>query len=207
MRAGVLCIEARTHGSLEGGERVLVHHLDRLLLEGGREPVGIVRHPIEQQLRGLLRVGPGRLSSLDPAAVEIHDERPEVAARVVQLLGLLVAAGEKGLIEAHGPPGAGRDEPSQLTGDRLEARDKFPARSPADELPWLECGLKGGLQRILSPWLRSRPSCSCRHFGCLLVNVPSIVRETEVRLPAVDQRDRENRSSGAPQLSHCSASP
>jgi len=77
LRGHGLRVEAGPHGSFERDERVLVHHLDGLLLEGGRESVGIVLHAIEQQPRGLFRTGPGRLPRLDPAAIEVPDEPPD----------------------------------------------------------------------------------------------------------------------------------
>jgi hypothetical protein len=80
---------------------------------------------------------------LHPAAVEALDKHPEVAARVVNLLGLLVAAGEEGLVKANGARGVG---PLKL----LEVRDEVPAGLVLNELPRPE----GGFDRS--------PSGSCR---------------------------------------------
>lgn len=148
---GGLRVERRPHGSLERLEGVLVHHLDGIVLEGGRERVGIVLHAIEQQVSGFVRAALGRLPRLDPAAVEIRDEHPEVAARVIQLFGLLVAAAKEGLVKEHGLPGTGTDESLELPGDLFEARDELPARSPPDEPPGLERGLDRGLQWVSAP--------------------------------------------------------
>jgi hypothetical protein len=71
--------------------------------------------------------------ALIPAAVEAHDERPEVAARVVHLLRFLVATGEEGLVEGDGSLGVGVDELCELTGNAFEARDEVPAGPVRDE--------------------------------------------------------------------------
>jgi hypothetical protein len=133
-----------------------------------REAVGIAFQAIEQQPRRLLCIGSGRLPRSDPVAVKKGDEHREVAARVIEFLGLLVAAGEEGVVEARRSTGVGPEELGELTGDGFEARDELPGSAVRDEPSWLECELDRALQRVSPSWaplamLRSWTRLLCGH--------------------------------------------
>src|SRR2546426_6265269 len=166
----MLRLEAGLHLPLEGSEAVLAHHLDGIAPDAGREAVGVVLHAPEQTPGGLVGISARCLAGPDPAAVEAHDEHREIAARVVELLGFLVAAREEGLVEAHRAPGVGTDERFDLTRDLLEARDEVRACPVRDEPSWLQRDLDRGLQRVSpsgsSRRHRSTPSSSAARGRC-----------------------------------------
>ena len=123
-------------------------HLGRVLLEVVAEPVGVIVHPPEQAGRRLVRVGAGRLPGLDPAAEELADELPEAAARVVDLLGLLVAAGEERLVEGDGSGRIAAGQLGDLGRDLIEVAHEREACAVRDEGSGVERQLDLVLDRI-----------------------------------------------------------
>ncbi len=63
------------------------------------------------------------------------DELPEVAVRIIDLVSLLVGAGQEALMEACGPLGVGAGKLIDLCPDPSEFRNEVPFRSVIDELP------------------------------------------------------------------------
>lgn len=128
---------------------------------GGREAVRVVLHALEQPPRGRVGIRPGRLARLDPAAVEVRDERPERAARVIELLGPSRSSRRERSRRGSRPAGDRSGRASRSDRRLLEAGDEIPTGPVRDEPPWLERDLDGGLQRV-SPALS--PDHSGRRF-------------------------------------------
>jgi hypothetical protein len=95
-------IETLANLALERGPPAPIQRLDDVPFEVVTEAVGVVLGPGQQPGDGFLRVCAPRLPRADPTVEEPLGELAEAAARIVDLLGLLVAAGEKGLVERQG---------------------------------------------------------------------------------------------------------
>src|SRR6516225_9444292 len=115
-----MLIEAALRRAFERGKPMPVHDLRSIAADIVQETVGIGLHAVEQQSRSLVRVGQGRLARLDPAATEATGEHSEIAVRVVQFFGFLVAASQKTLVKMHCAPGIGRYEITDLPVNLLQ---------------------------------------------------------------------------------------
>ena len=77
---------------------------DEVAADRQAEAIRVVVHPTEQAGSGLFRTGASRLPRFDPSGEQHADEISKVAARVIQLLGLLVAPRQKRLVKRDGAP-------------------------------------------------------------------------------------------------------
>src|SRR5439155_15843383 len=102
------------------------------------EAVLVGVHPAQQPACGLLWPSAGGLAGRDPAADQGLGERAEAAAGVVDLLGLLVASGQEGLVQRGRPDGLAGDEPADARRDLFEAVNESEASSVGHEPPRLE---------------------------------------------------------------------
>jgi hypothetical protein len=103
----------------EGGQPRLVEHRRHLGLQAVAEAVGVVVHPSKEARRHLLWGRPSRLAGLDPPAEQVLDEHAERAARIVELLHLVVAAGNKRLVERDPPTRCALEERCDIAFDLL----------------------------------------------------------------------------------------
>lgn len=140
--------EARLDLPHELGRAGLVERLRRPAVQVGGEAVGIVAHPGEQASCGLGGVGARCLPGPDPAAEELADELAEATARVVDLLGFLVAAREEGLVERDRAGRLGRDEPLELSLDLPQLPNEIETGAVSHEPPRRERRLDGAFEGI-----------------------------------------------------------
>jgi len=78
-------------------------------------------------------VGTSRLPGLDPAAEQLVDELAEAAARVVDLLRLLVATGEECFVERDGKLRRGRNQAGNPLLGSFQVTDEVDVGVVGDE--------------------------------------------------------------------------
>src|ERR1035438_5005935 len=89
------------------------------------EPILVPRHPPKQPGHGVGRPGGGCLPGGHPAGEQAAAEHAEIPARVIDLVGLLIAGGDERLVEPDGAFRVGLRDPR---GDRFELVDKGEGR-------------------------------------------------------------------------------
>src|ERR1035441_9155754 len=141
-------LKPRSNLSFEPGQPGLVECLGGVLLHFVTKCVGVIVHPRKQPDGRLVRVGARCLPGFDPSADKAGHELSQVSARIVELFGLLVAAGEESLVEGGSACRVGCNELRDLGGDLFQPPREREALPIGNERPWVKRQFHLALDRI-----------------------------------------------------------
>ena len=141
-------IETRPNLLHEGDEARLVENPCCVFFEVVAESVGVIVHPTEQTGRDLIRIGAICLPGLDPSAEQPVNAIAEAAARIVELLSLLIAAGKKRFVQRDGSGRIGVGQLRDPGRNLIEAAHERKGRPVGDKDSGVECLLYRMLERI-----------------------------------------------------------